>query len=181
MDSPQHNLDQANTKAAIDELQTFVNNNPSSEYRSQTQDRIKELRKKLEKKAYEIAKLYYKTSPSSLLNLKSSVIAIENFQKDFPDSDYNEEMAFLKVQAEYELAKSSFAEKQKERFGEVKKFYDSLAEKFPGSKYIKMAESMSVDSQKRLEVIALAEAKEKAEREKNKPVQNTTKVAGSGN
>ena len=106
-DSPNYNLDQTGTLSAINELQGYLNNYPESQFREECTNMIKKLRQKLEKKAFEKARLYYKTSPFNVAALKSAVIEATNFQRDFPDSDFNEEVAFLKLQSQFALAKST--------------------------------------------------------------------------
>lgn len=175
--SPAFNLDQSGTLSAINELQSFINNYPDSKFRAESTDLIKELRKKLERKAYEKAKLYYKTSPFNIMSLKSSVIEIGNFQKDYPDSDFNEEMAYLKVLAQYDLTLSTIESKQKERYDEVVKFYQEFIDKYPNSDYLKKMEklySQSIDESTRL---AKLEEDYKKAREKEKT--NTTKVGAA--
>ena len=174
-DSPTYNLDQTGTLSAINELQSYLNNYPETKFKDDCTNIIKELRKKLEKKAYEKAKLYYKTSPFNIASLKSSVIEITNFQRDFPDSDYNEEMAYMKVLAQYDLAKSTIESKQKERYAEASKFYLELIDKYPQSAYLKEGEKMYDTSNKEVDRIAKLEAEYKAMLEKEKS--NTSKVA----
>lgn len=176
-DSPTFNLDQTGTLAAINELQSYINNYPESKYREDCSTMIKDLRKKLEKKAYEKAKLYYKTSPFNIASLKSSVIEITNFQREFPDSDYNEEMAYFKVISQFDLAKSTVEYKQKERFEEVLKFYLEFIDKYPQSAFLKTAEKWYTESQSEVARIAKLEADYKALQEKEKS--NTSKIATS--
>jgi len=174
-DSPNFNLDQTGTLAAINEIQSYLNNYPETKFRDECTNIIRELRKKLERKAYEKAKLYHKTSSFNIASLKSSVIEITNFQRDFPDSDFNEEMAYMKVLAQYDLAKSTIENKQKERYSEASKFYLDLIDKYPQSAYLKDAERMYEQSNKEVDRIAKLEAEYKAMVEKEKS--NTSKVA----
>ncbi|MBO0949090.1 outer membrane protein assembly factor BamD [Fibrella forsythiae] len=155
--TPGYNLDQSNTISAMSALQDFVNTNPDSEHVKDCTDLILDLRKKLERKAYERAKQYYKVSGFSIANYKSSVVSINNFQREFPDSEFNEELAYLKVDAEYNLAKNSLDTKQKERFQDAVAFYKSFQEKYPNSKYLKQAEKMFDSSTKELDRIAKEE------------------------
>jgi outer membrane protein assembly factor BamD len=161
-DSPNFNLDQTSTLTAISALQDFINAYPDSPFREEGTKLILELRDKLELKAYEKAKLYYQTSESNIANFRSAVIAINNFQKDFPDSKYTEELAFLRVDSQYKLARLSFKEKQKERYQDVGKYYLTLVDKFPSSKYLRQAEKHYEGSQKELDLIA---SEEKAAKE----------------
>jgi outer membrane protein assembly factor BamD len=167
-DSPQFDLDQASSLTATDALQSFVNNYPNSKFRDEASDIIKELRVKLETKAFEKAKLYYKTSPSNLANFKSAVIAISNFQRDFPDSDYLEEMAYLKVTSQYNYALNSITEKKKERYNDTVTYYQELVDKFPNSKYLKQTEKFYDIAIKQLDIIAKEEKAKKDEEKTNK-------------
>ena len=176
-DSPNYNLDQTGTLSAINELQSYLNNYPDTKFKDECSNMIKELRRKLERKAYEKAKLYHKTSPFNIASLKSSVIEITNFQRDFPDSDYNEEMAYLKVLAQFDLANSTIESKQKERYSDAAKFYLELVDKYPQSAFLKSAEKMYDKSNQEVERIAKLEAEQKALLEKEKS--NTSKLTTS--
>jgi outer membrane protein assembly factor BamD len=156
-DTPKYNLDQSNTVVATSALQDFVNAYPESEYRDECTKMILELRHRLEQKAYEKAKLYHKTSAFNIASLKSSVVSIDNFQREFPDSQYNEELAYLKVDAQYNYALNSLDTKQKERFQDAVAFYLTLIDKYPSSKYLKLAEKMYETSTKEVERITKAE------------------------
>ncbi|RIV21629.1 outer membrane protein assembly factor BamD [Fibrisoma montanum] len=162
-DTPGFNLDQSNTLTATSALQDFINAYPSSQYRDDCTKMILELRRKLERKAYEKAVLYYKTSGFNIASYKSSVIAINNFQKEFPDSEYNEELAYLKFDAQYSLAKNSLETKQKERYQEAIGYYQAFVDKYPNSKFVKQAEKMYETSQKEIERM------DKLEKEKQQP------------
>ncbi len=163
-DTPQYNLDQSNTLTAASALQDFINTYPDSKYKDDCTRIIMELRKKLEEKAYAKAKLYYKTSGFNIASYKSSVVAINNFQKEFPDSEYNEELAFLKVDAEFSLAQNSLETKQKERYQEAISYHQAFVDKYPNSQYVKQSEKMYETSQKELDRLA----KEEQAREKEK-------------
>ena len=129
---------------------------------------ILDLRGKLERKAYEKAKLYYQTSGFNIATYKSAVIAINNFQKEFPDSEYNEELAFLKVDAEFSLAQNSLETKQKERYQDAMSYYQAFVDKYPNSKYIKQAEKMFETSQKEIDRLEKLEQEREKEKEKLK-------------
>lgn len=171
-DSPPASLDQSNTMTAISALQDFINRYPDSPFEEECTKYIKELREKLEFKAYEKARLYYKISDFQFLSLKSAVIAISNFQQDFPDSKYNEELAYLKVDAQYNLAKSSLPSKQKERYLDVLTFYRSFVDKYPTSSYGRSAEKLYSESQKELEKIFKIEEEVKKYRESQENAPN---------
>lgn len=132
--SPVYTLDQKPTYEAIAAMQTFLNKYPYSEYTEKANKIIDDLQVKLEKKAAASAKEYHK-----LRRFKSALIAFENFSKDYPDSDYNEEIGFLEIEAAYLLARQSIAAKQKERFQKTIDLYLKYIDKYEANGYIKPA------------------------------------------
>ena len=132
--SPAFSLDQKPTYEAITAMQTFLNKYPYSEYADKANDIIDVLQVKLEKKAADSAKEYHK-----LRRYKAALVAFENFTKDYPDSDINEEIRFLQIEAAYSLAKQSITSKQKDRYQKAVDLYLSYIEKYEGSRYVKSA------------------------------------------
>ncbi|CAG4992061.1 Outer membrane protein assembly factor BamD [Dyadobacter sp. CECT 9275] len=182
-DSAPYNLDQTSSFTAISALQDFINTYPDSPFREECTRYILELRSKLERKQYEKAKLYYKVSDFNMMSLKSAVISIENFRKDFPDSKYNEELAYLKIDAQYRFATNSLNYtmdqllKQKERYQAVVKYYQEMIDKYPEGRFLRDAEKMYEGSQKQLEVIAKVELENQKLKEKSvDPSTKPTKV-----
>ncbi|UBM58863.1 outer membrane protein assembly factor BamD [Marinilongibacter aquaticus] len=149
-DSPAYNLDQENTLTAIDALQTFINTYPNSEYADNCTRDLIDLRKRLEKKAYEKAFLYYKTSGVTIANYRAAVIAIDNFKRDFPDSQYNEELNYVQVKSEFELAENSYFSKQEERYKKTLDFYEKFIDAYPESSYLKELGDIYEKAQKKL-------------------------------
>lgn len=135
LDSPKPSLDQENTYSAIEALQLFINLFPQSPRVEACNGLIDDLRLKLETKAFENAKLYFR-----IYDYKSAVTAFENAINDFPDSPFNEEMEFLTIKARYLYADNSIEAKQKERYKEVIENYLSFVDVYSKSKYLKDAE-----------------------------------------
>lgn len=148
-DSPIYNLDQTSTRNAIASMQLFINKNPDSEFVPEATVIINDLQSKLEKKSYENAKQYYK-----LGIYKSAIIAFDNFRKDYPSSNFNEEISYLKVQAQYELATNSIFSKQEERFKQTIEFYHNFVERYPNSEYLKDLKDIYEDSMSQLNKLA---------------------------
>jgi len=134
-DSPIYSLDQTSTRDAIDALQAYINRNPNSEFLKDADKIISELQVKLETKAYYNAKEYYKIGM-----LKSAKIAFENFAKDYPDSKYNEELKYLKIEAIFKVAQKSIPSKQKKRYNEVIELYEEFVDRYPDSSHQHHAE-----------------------------------------
>ena len=57
-----------------------------------------------------------------------------------PDSKYLEEAAYLKVQAEFELARVSIPTKQLDRYTTTVEYYKELVDNFPNSPFLKDAQ-----------------------------------------
>jgi outer membrane protein assembly factor BamD len=140
-DSPSYNLDQTNTYTAIESMQNFINTYPNSKYKEDVSKIIGQLRAKLERKAYENAELYSKTE-----NYKAAVVAFENFQRNFPDSDYSERAAYLKLLNAYNLAKSSTEDKKQQRYRDTIEYYENFIDKYASSKYLRDAEDIYDDA-----------------------------------
>ncbi|EMR03245.1 outer membrane protein assembly factor BamD [Cesiribacter andamanensis] len=145
LQSPNYKLDQTSTLDAINAMQNFINLYPRSEYKERATLVLDELQHKLAKKAYDNAKLYYNVS-----RYKAALIVLENFSEDFPDSEYNEEVAFLRIQAAYELAKNSLPRLQQERYNDVMDIYLSFIDRYPESAWGREAERLYVNSQAEL-------------------------------
>lgn len=132
--SPEPTLDQSNTVAAIDELQLFINKYPNSDKVSQCNELIDELRNKMEIKSFKIAKLYF-----YIEEYQASIVAMNNVMKDFPGTEYKEEILFVILKSNYYYAEGSIESKQRERFENTLKAYNKFYSQFPESKYSKEA------------------------------------------
>ena len=139
--SPDSNLDQKSSIEAMNAMQNFLNQHPDSPFHDKASEVITICHKKLEFKGYENAKQYIK-----LRYYQAAVIAFDNFKRNFPDSGFLEELAFLKVQAQYKLALVSIPRKQMERYMAAVDFYKELVDNFPNSSYLKEAQKFYSDS-----------------------------------
>jgi outer membrane protein assembly factor BamD len=179
-DAPAYNLDQTSSTTASEALQAFINSYPQSKYAEEATKILLELRLKLETKAFEKAKLYYKTSPSNMANFRAAVIAITNFERDFPDSKYMEEMKYLKVLSQYNYAFNSFENKKKERYAEAKKFYLEMVDTYSGSSFLKKLEDNFDATNKELARLEKLEQEEKKRKEEEE-AKKTGKIPGASN
>lgn len=137
LESPNPNLEQSSTREAIDAMQRFINRYPYSDYKNRAEAILDELQKKLEIKAFQNAKQYY-----LLERHKAAIIALDNFQKDFPDSDLNEEASYWKMASQFELAEQSVASKQRERYYTTIEYYQTFIDKYPESEFVSRAENI---------------------------------------
>ena len=154
LDSPGFELDQTNTVSALESIQDFLNRYPTSKFKDETDNMSQELQKKLENKAFESARLYYQ-----LRYNQAAVVALTNFQQQFPASAFAEQAGFLRITAQYAWAQESVESKQRERFLEAVSFYQQYLDAYPKSKNLKAAQDMYDTSQAeiiRLKVVPAA-------------------------
>jgi outer membrane protein assembly factor BamD len=137
LNSPPYSLDQTDTRAAMREFQSFVNQYPKSLRLSGANEIIDKLRAKLEKKSYEIAKLYYHIG-----DYKASIYAFKNVLNDFPDTKYREELSYLIIKSSYLFAINSIDSKKEERLKSTIEAYHNFVDNFAQSSYAKDAESI---------------------------------------
>src|SRR5690606_19039756 len=141
--SPRYSLDQNETQKAIDRLQVFINNHSQSEYLEEANKMMEDLRGKLEKKSFEIAKQYNRIS-----DYNASIKSFEIFFENFPGSLYKEDAMFYDYLARYNLAVNSVYARKKERIASAKEAYNSLKNEYPESKYISRSDKMFSDLDK---------------------------------
>jgi outer membrane protein assembly factor BamD len=130
-------LDQENTKNAIEGFKIFINKFPNSTKVEESKKLMTELEDKLVEKSYLSAKLYY-----DMKQYKAAVIALTNSLKEYASSKYREKMMYLKLNSLYRYAELSYAEKQKERYQATLDDYYSFMEEFPKSTYTKEINSI---------------------------------------
>jgi len=133
--SPDYSKDQSSSIEAMNAMQVFLNKYPGSQFMNKAIEVISATQEKLEKKGFENARHYVK-----LKMYKAAVVAFDDFKKNFPDSKYLEEAAYLKVVAEFELAKVSIPTRQLERYSATLDYYKELVDNFPNSAYLKEAQ-----------------------------------------
>lgn len=145
-DSPNPNLDQANTYKAISELQMFVNQHPFSSRIEECNGLIDELNNKLVEKSFNSAKLYFE-----LGDYKASITALNNSLKEYPETRYREELLYLILRSNYELARNSVIAKIQERYQQTVESYFTLIEEFPETEHLKEAERIHATAKKALQ------------------------------
>lgn len=133
--SPKPRLDQTVTKEAIESLQLYINLYPYSDRVDEANRLIDELTDKLVYKSYLNAKLYY-----DFENYKAAVVALDNSLKEFPDSQYREELMYMLLKSKYLLAINSVEDKKQERLSGALDEYFSFVDEYPESQYRKEAD-----------------------------------------
>jgi outer membrane protein assembly factor BamD len=131
-----YNLDQTNTKVAINKLQIFINQYSESRYMDKCNLMMDELWARLHRKAYETALLYY-----HIEDYKAAMVALKVAVEDFPDIPWKDEMTFLTFKSAFLYAKKSIPTLQVERYANAEAFYNEyMAEFGRNGGYLKEAE-----------------------------------------
>lgn len=144
--SPVYSLDQSDTEKALNKLQDFIDSYPNSTYLAEANTIVKELRFKIEKKAFENAKQY-----NTISDFKAAQIAFDNFIFDFPGTSFKEDALYYKLDSAYKLAVNSVPQKMEERLNSAKAAYNSLIKFSADTKYRTKADAMLARIEKDLQ------------------------------
>lgn len=138
LDSPSSSLDQTNTYTAINELQLFINLYPNSSRIEEANKLIDQLRAKLQRKDLDIANLYLK-----MKLYEAAITSYKNILKEYPDTEYKEDILFSILKSYYNYAVYSISVKQPERFQSALDSYNELVFQFPETQYLKEANNIN--------------------------------------
>ena len=148
LDSPEPQLDQSGTIKAIEELQAFLDYFPKSDKVPVAQQAIFELQDKLTLKELQNAQLYYNLGTYMGNNYESSIIVARNAIKNYPYSNYKEDLEMLILKSRYQEADQSVEEKKSDRFRDVIDEYYSFTNNWPESHYRHEADNILKIAQK---------------------------------
>jgi outer membrane protein assembly factor BamD len=128
--SPDASLDQTETRAAIEELQLFMNRYPSSALRDSSQQLITTLRRKLDDKDFDLAALYHTTG-----QFKAATLALAQHLRDHPDSPHREQALWLILDAHFQYASLSTDRRKIERYSEAIAAFHNFVARYPKSQH----------------------------------------------
>ena len=149
-----YELDQSPTYKAITEISEYIIDFPTTPHLQACRDMLQELNDRLDKKAYEGAKLYYKME-----DYKASRVAMRNVLKDDSDNIYREDILYYIAMSSYNYAHMSIPEKQKERYLTFVDDYLNFISEIPESHYRKELDNVYRKAQKALgKEVAAADA-----------------------
>jgi len=146
LQSPKFSLDGGNTLAAIEQLQSFIDRNPESERVERCNKLIDQLSQKLQKKAFEIAKLYY-----DIEDYKAAINSFNNLLNDYPSIKDADIIQFHILDSNFKLASNSVFKKKEERFNNTLASYYYFVDNFASSDKMKQAQNIYDKSIKQLE------------------------------
>ncbi|MBQ1882902.1 MAG: outer membrane protein assembly factor BamD [Bacteroidales bacterium] len=136
-------LDQVPTQKAMATIAEFMYDNPSSEYYDVCKAMMDEFGERLDRKAYESAKLYY-----TMKDYKSSHYALKSVLRDNSDNRYREEILYYTAMSSYKYAFNSIREKQKERYMTFIDDYYNFIGEYPRVSERKELDQMFIRAQK---------------------------------
>ncbi|WP_298883488.1 outer membrane protein assembly factor BamD [uncultured Polaribacter sp.] len=142
--SPPFSLDPTDTNKALESFQSFINTYPDSDKIEEANKHYKELRYKLQKKYFEIAKTYYRTADYDLRNYKAAIQAFDNLLSDYLGSEFKEEALLYRLKAAHDFVLKSTIRRKPERIKDAIEAYEKLKRNFPESKYMEEANKMVV-------------------------------------
>lgn len=140
--SPEFSKDPTDTNKALEAFQGFINAFPDSEKIDEANQHYKELRYKLQKKYFEIAKTYYTTADYDLRNYKAAIQAFDNLLSDYLGSEFKEEALLYRLKAAHDFVLKSYDRRKPERIKDALEAYDKLIRNYPDSKYLEEAKKM---------------------------------------
>ena len=127
-----YELDQAPTYKAMNAISEYILEFPDNTHMKECKDMLEEMNARLDKKAYEAAKLYYKME-----DYLASRVAFRNVLKDDADNIYREDILYLIAMSSYKYAQLSVPEKQRERYLIFVDDYFNFIGELPDSRYRK--------------------------------------------
>ena len=104
--------------------------NPNSSHFATCQRMVHELNERLDKKAYDNARLYFKME-----DYKAARVAFKNILKDDADNVYREDILYYVAKSSYKFAQLSVEAKQKERYLTFVDDYYNFVGEVPESPY----------------------------------------------
>lgn len=138
-------LDQAPTYKTINAISEYILEFPDNDHMQECRDMLQELNERLDRKAYEAAKLYYKME-----DYLASRVAFRNVLKDDAENIYREDILYYIAMSSYKYAHLSVVSKQKERYLTFIDDYYNFIGEIPASHYRKELDVVYRRAQKAL-------------------------------
>ena len=140
-----YELDQSPTYRAMNAISEYIMEFPKSSHIQSCRDMLVDLNGRLDRKAYEGAKLYYRME-----DYLASRVAFRNVLKDDADNIYREDILYYIAMSSYKYAHLSVPEKQKERYLTFVDDYFNVIGEIPDSHFRRELDSVYKKAQKAL-------------------------------
>ena len=132
-----YELDQTPTYTAITAMGEYLANHPTGINADICRHWMEELSERLDRKAFENARLYYKME-----DYMASRVALRNVLKNNADNVFREDILYYTAMSSYRYALLSVKEKQKERYLVFQDDYLNFVGEFPESSYRKELDAL---------------------------------------
>lgn len=132
-----YELDPTPTYKALSAISEYLLDHPDSQYKDECDKMVADLEERLDKKAFEGAKIYYITE-----DYKAAHYAFKNVLKEDADNQYREDIEYYTALSSYKYAFNSIQEKQKERYMTFTDDYYYFVGEFPDSKHRKELDNL---------------------------------------
>lgn len=140
-----YELDQSPTYKAMNAISEYILEFPDNTHMKECKDMLDNLNERLDRKAYEAAKLYYKME-----DYLASRVAFRNVLKDDSENVYREDILYYIAMSSYKYAYLSVPSKQKERYLTFVDDYYNFIGELPESHYKKELDAVYRKAQKAL-------------------------------
>ena len=134
--SPNYDLDQTDTRRAIQYIEQFQREYPESDKAIEAAELRADLRARLARKQYETGRLYARRE-----YFEAAVIAFESVLEQYPESEYADDALMAALENQVLFADNSIPSKQKARYEEAIRIYNQFISIFPSSPFISDAEA----------------------------------------
>ncbi|SDS15295.1 Beta-barrel assembly machine subunit BamD [Polaribacter sp. KT25b] len=156
--SPVFSKDPTETNKALNAFQSFITTYPNSDKIEEANKHYKDIRYKLQKKYFEIAKTYYTTADYDVRNYKASIQAFDNLLSDYLGSEFKEEALYYRFKAAHDFVLRSTDRRKLERIKDAVEAFEKLERNYPESTYmVESKEMLSTLQKEQVRVEALIE------------------------
>ena len=140
-----YELDQAPTYKAINAISEYILEYPENTHMKECRDMLLELNGRLDLKAYESARLYYRME-----DYLAARVALRNVIKDDSENIYREDILYYIAMSSYKYASLSVPAKRKERYLTFIDDYYNFIGELPDSRYRRELDNVYRKAQKAL-------------------------------
>ena len=160
--SLRYELDQSSSVQTISAIGEYLTNYPQTQHLDACRDILMDLGERMDRKAYEGAKLYYKME-----DYLASRIALKNVLKDDADNKFREEILYYAAKSSYKYAQLSVPEKQRERYLTFVDDYLNFVGEFESSVYRREMDVLYKRAQRALGRAGASDEEDTGEEEKD--------------
>ena len=143
--SLRYELDQSSSVQTITAIGEYLTNYPQTQHLDACRDILAELGERMDRKAYEGAKLYYKME-----DYLAARVALKNVLKDDADNKFREDILYYAAKSSYKYAQMSVPEKQRERYLTFIDDYFNFVGEYESSPYRREMDTLYKRAQKAL-------------------------------